>query len=189
MIDARIGRLLVASLHQAITELLPTRLEFYEEWLRPSGMRDGRIGRAPVQAVLSFLRQEGAMYEPVVERAGRLAAEWWLGGTWAVRRRAAATGPLWIRGRVAMGLCRELVQQTFHNSQVTTTWRRGEGRITLGGSVFCDVRAPAGRVLCGFYASAVAAMLQEIAPGWTVEPTACRAVGGGACMLTVREAA
>ena len=188
MIDARIGRLLVASLHQAITELLPTRLEFYEEWLRPSGMRDGRIGLAPVQAVLSFLRQEGAMYEPVVERAGRLAAEWWLGGTWAVRRRAAATGPLWIRGRVAMGLCRDLVQQTFRNSQVATTWRRGEGRITLRGSVFCDVRAPAGRVLCGFYVSAVTAMLQEIAPGWTVESTACRAVGGGACVLTVREA-
>ena len=186
MIEVRIGRLLVASLHQAITELLPARLEFYEEWLRPSGMRDGRIGLGPVQAVLSFLRQDGAMYEPVVERAGRLTAEWWLGGTLAVRRRAAATGPVWIRGRVAMGLCRELVQQTFHNSQVTTTWRRGEGRITLGGSVFCDVRAPAGRVLCGFYASAVTAVLQELAPDWTVETTACRAVSGGACVLTVR---
>lgn len=67
-------------------------------------MRDGRIGLAPVQAVLSFLRQDGAMYEPVVERAGRLTAEWWLGGTLAVRRRAATTGPVWIRGRVAMGL-------------------------------------------------------------------------------------
>ena len=93
MIDTRIGRLLVASLRQAITELLPTRLEFYEEWLRPSGMPDGRIGLAPVQAVLSSLRQDGAMYGPVVDRAGRLTAEWWLRGTLALRRRAATTGP------------------------------------------------------------------------------------------------
>ncbi len=188
MIDARIGRLLVASLHQAISELLPTRLEFYEEWLRPSGMRDGRIGLAPVQAVLSFLRQEGAMYEPVVERAGQLAAAWWIGGTLAVRRRAAVTGPLWIRGRVAMGLCSDLVEETFRHSQVATTWRSGDGQITIGGSVFCDVREPAGHVLCGFYVAAVAALLQEIGLEWTVAVSSCRATGGGVCVLTVRSA-
>ena len=43
MIEAGIGRLLVASLHQAIADLLPTRLEFYEAWLNPAGLRDGRI--------------------------------------------------------------------------------------------------------------------------------------------------
>ena len=186
MIEARIGRLLVASLHQAITELLPTRLEFYEEWLRPSGMRDGRIGLAPVQAVLSFLRQEGAVYEPVVERAGRLAAEWWLEGTLAIRRSAAASGPLWIRRRVAMGLCRDLMQQTFRNSQVTTTWRRGEGQITLGGSVFCDVREPVGHALCGFYVAAVSVILRDVGLDSTVAVTTCRATGGGACVLLVR---
>src|SRR4026207_1139194 len=47
MIGAGIGRLLVASLHQAIADLLPTRLEFYEAWLNPTGLRDGRIGPAP----------------------------------------------------------------------------------------------------------------------------------------------
>ena len=59
MIEAGIGRLLVASLHQGIADLLPTRLEFYEAWLNPVGLRDGRIGLAPLAAVLSFLRQEG----------------------------------------------------------------------------------------------------------------------------------
>jgi hypothetical protein len=62
MIEAGIGRLLVASLHQGIADLLPTRLEFYEAWLNPSGLRDGRIGLAPLAAVLSFLRQEGEPY-------------------------------------------------------------------------------------------------------------------------------
>ena len=68
MTEAGIGRLLVASLHQAIADLLPTRLEFYEAWLNPAGLREGRIGLAPLAAVLSFLRQEGEPYRLVVAR-------------------------------------------------------------------------------------------------------------------------
>ena len=55
MSEPRIGRVLVASLHQAIADLLPTRLEFYENWLNVSGLREGTIGLAPLSAVLSFL--------------------------------------------------------------------------------------------------------------------------------------
>src|SRR5438132_8220388 len=33
MRDARVGRVLVASLHQAIADIIPTRLTFYENWL------------------------------------------------------------------------------------------------------------------------------------------------------------
>ena len=57
-------------------DLLPTRLEFYESWLNPSGLRDGRIGLAPLAAVLSFLRQEGDSYRLIVGRAGEYTAEW-----------------------------------------------------------------------------------------------------------------
>ena len=63
MTDAGVGRLLVASLHQGIQDVLPTRLDFYESWLNPAGLRDGRIGLAPMAAVLSFLRQEGEPYD------------------------------------------------------------------------------------------------------------------------------
>ena len=59
MSEPRIGRVLVASLHQAIADLLPTRLEFYENWLNVNGLREGTIGLAPLSAVLSFLRTEG----------------------------------------------------------------------------------------------------------------------------------
>ena len=64
--------MLVASLHQGISDLMPTRLEFYENWLNPVGMRDGKIGLAPLAAVLSFLRQEGEPYTLVTQRAGRV---------------------------------------------------------------------------------------------------------------------
>jgi len=76
MTDAAVGRLLVGSLHQGIADLLPSRLEFYESWLNPTGLRDGRIGRAPLAAVLSFLRQEGEPYHLVAARAGEYTAEW-----------------------------------------------------------------------------------------------------------------
>ena len=70
--EDRIGRVLPASLHQAIAELLPARLEFYESWLGSTELRRGSIGRAPVTAVLSFLRRDKDSYADVVTRAGRV---------------------------------------------------------------------------------------------------------------------
>src|SRR5918996_2125856 len=74
MREARIGRVLVASLHQAIADLLPTRLEFYENWISTVGLREGTIGLAPLTAVLSFLRTEGHAYGLITQRAGEYAA-------------------------------------------------------------------------------------------------------------------
>ena len=68
MSEAGIGRVLVASLHQAIADILPTRLSFYENWLNAEGLREGTIGLAPLYAVLSFLRQEGDAYTLVTTR-------------------------------------------------------------------------------------------------------------------------
>ena len=64
MREAGIGRVLVASLHQGIADILPTRLAFYENWLNAEGLREGTIGLAPLYAVLSFLRQEGRRLRP-----------------------------------------------------------------------------------------------------------------------------
>ena len=46
MSEPRIGRVVVASLHQAISDVLPNRLEFYENWLSNAGLREGTIGLA-----------------------------------------------------------------------------------------------------------------------------------------------
>ncbi len=72
MSEPRIGRVLVASLHQAIADILPTRLEFYENWLNVSGLREGTIGLAPLSAVLSFLRTEGEAYELITNARRRV---------------------------------------------------------------------------------------------------------------------
>src|SRR5262245_49458276 len=87
MSEARIGRVLVASLHQAIADLLPTRLEFYENWLNVAGLREGTIGLAPLTAVLSFLRTEGEAYNLITARAGEYAAAWTFDNVSAFERR------------------------------------------------------------------------------------------------------
>src|SRR5918994_1602540 len=100
MNDTGIGRLLVASLHQGIADLLPTRLEFYEAWLNPAGLRDGRIGLAPLAAVLSFLRLEGEPYHLIVGRAGEYTAEWTVADLSPLRKRIIQASPPAIRKRL-----------------------------------------------------------------------------------------
>src|SRR5438876_292109 len=86
MREAGIGRVLVASLHQGIADILPTRLDFYENWLNAEGLREGTIGLAPLHAVLSFLRQEGDAYQMITSRAGEYAAEWTVASMSPVQR-------------------------------------------------------------------------------------------------------
>src|SRR6476469_9709820 len=102
MSDAGVGRLLVASLHQGIADLLPSRLEFYESWLNPTGLRDGRIGLPPLAAVLSFLRQEGEPYQLVAARAGEYTAEWMVAELAPLQRTIIRSAPRLIRARLAM---------------------------------------------------------------------------------------
>src|SRR5712671_7698579 len=112
MREAGIGRVLVASLHQGIADILPTRLGFYENWLNAEGLRDGTIGLAPLYAVLSFLRQEGAAYNIITTRAGEYAAEWTVESMSPLRRAAIKRAPEWLRGRLAFRLARRLVRSS-----------------------------------------------------------------------------
>ncbi len=96
--DARIGRVLVASLHQAIGDVLPDRLEFYENWLTVPGLREGTIGLAPLSAVLSFLRLEGEAYHRTTARAGEYAAEWTVSNMSAFERRLIGALPAVLQG-------------------------------------------------------------------------------------------
>src|SRR5512138_163335 len=103
MTEAGIGRVLVASLHQGIADILPTRLEFYENWLNPEGLREGTIGIAPLHAVLSFLRQEGQAYDLITARAGIYAAEWNVASMTSVRRALIRKAPELLRVQLALG--------------------------------------------------------------------------------------
>lgn len=189
MAEAKIGRALVASLHQAILEELPTRLEFYEHWLTTSGLRDGTIGLAPMLAVLSFLRQEEASYQRVVDRAGVLAADWRLGEMSRLRLASIERLPLVLRARTVLRVARNLVRDGYAGSTGRVSLRRGVGRLTISGSLFCDVRRPVTRPLCGFYVASLEQMLNRFAIPASVEVATCRAIGGTECVVGVTVAA
>ena len=175
--EARIGRLLVASLHQAIADVLPARLEFYENWLNVSGMREGTIGLGPLFAVLSFLRSEGSAYHTITTRAGEYAAEWTVRGLPGLERRLIGALPVPLRARAALRTARAMVRATYPGTRAVIRLRRGTASIDLRGSLFCEVRDLAPAPLCSFYAAAIARLLQLFALQAEAEVRECRAAG------------
>jgi hypothetical protein len=189
MSEPRIGRVLVASLHQAIADLLPTRLEFYENWLNVSGLRDGTIGLAPLSAVLSFLRTEGDAYAIITARAGEYAAEWTMNTLPAFERRVIRALPAPFRLRASMRVVRGLVRSTYPGSRAIVKVKRGNATVDLRGSLFCEVRETSVLPLCGFYAAATARVLQLCAIAADARVAECRAAGGRkGCMMLVEVA-
>jgi bacteriochlorophyll 4-vinyl reductase len=183
MREAAIGRVLVASLHQGIADILPTRLGFYESWLNAEGLREGTIGLAPLYAVLSFLRQEGAAYDMITARAGRYAAEWTVQSMTPMRRAAIKAAPAWLRGRLSLRLARQLVRSCYQGSRAVSKVRRGTARIDLRASIFCAVREPVEHPLCGFYAAAFSRLLAQFNLPGTAVVVACRGTGEPSCVL------
>src|SRR5688500_17817322 len=160
MNDAGVGRLLVASLHQGIADVLPARLEFYESWLNSTGLRDGRIGLAPMAAVLSFLRLEGEPYRLVAERAGEYTAEWCAGALRNLHRTLLMAAPTAFRARLVMRIGSAMVRSTYGGSRIVVRWRQGRADAEIRGSVFCGVREAAAEPLCVFYAAAIGRLMR-----------------------------
>ena len=185
MTDAGVGRLLVASLHQGIADLLPSRLEFYESWLNPSGLREGRIGLAPLAAVLSFLRQEGAPYHLVATRAGEYTAEWTVADLAPLERAIIRGAPAAFRPRLVMRVARRMVRNTFGGSDAVVRWAKDRAAVDLQGSIFCQVRDRTSNPLCEFYAAALRRLMHLLNVDADVGTEQCRATGAGQCLMTV----
>ena len=185
MNNAGVGRLLVASLHQGIADVLPTRLEFYEGWLNPAGLREGRIGLAPLAAVLSFLRQEGEAYQLVAARAGEYSAEWLFAELSSVERRLVSGMPDAIRLRLVTRIARRLVRRTYGGSRAVVRWRKGRGSVDLRGSIFCEVRDSVEEPLCEFYAAAIRRLMRLFNIQVDVGTEHCRATGADQCLMSV----
>ena len=185
MREAGIGRVLVASLHQGIADILPTRLAFYENWLNAEGLREGTIGLAPLFAVLSFLRQEGDAYRMITSRAGEYTAEWTVQSMPPMRRRIIKAAPVWLRKRMLLRLSRQLVRETYQGSRAIARLRRGTASIDVRASVFCSVREPVALPLCGFYAAAFTRLMALFDIGAHTEVVACRGTGEPSCLVKV----
>lgn len=183
--ESRIGRVVVASLHQALADHLPTRLEFYESYLRPLRMRTGAVGVASFSAALSFLKHEDAAWAPVMASAGRHAADWTWDAQAAWRRAWWGRAPQVLRRRTALRLARRLVRDTSDASSARVRRRARLPALEIGRSLFCDVRQAADEPLCGFYAAALDRFLELMRVNATTSIAACRATGEGPCVIVV----
>lgn len=175
----------MASLHQAIGDLLPTRLEFYENWLSAGGLKTGSMSLAATTAVLSFLRGEGPAYAAVMARAGEYAGTWTVEGLSGLKRRVTRALPGSLRARAALRLGRALVRRIYRPSRAITRYRRRAATVELRGSLFCDVRQAGQLPLCGFYAAAFASLLEQFGVPADVRVDACRGAGAEGCSLSV----
>lgn len=186
MSEARIGRILVASLHQAIADVLPDRLEFYENWLNARGLRRGTVGLAAISAVLSFLRTEGTYYPEIMRRAGMHAADWTLLDVWRIRRQLSLSLPRSLRARAAVSQARRVVRESYAGSRVVTRVRRGTIHVELRGSLFCEVREKTDGPLCIFYVALFERLLDRynVRAAGTID--SCRGSGDRECQITVR---
>ena len=185
MREPGIGRVLVASLHQSIADILPTRLGFYENWLNAEGLREGTIGLAPLYAVLSFLRQEGDAYGIITSRAGEYAAEWTVASMAPARRAMIKAAPAWVRRRLLMQLAKHLVRETYQGSRAIARVRGATASVDVRASIFCTVREPVSHPLCGFYAAAFTKLLSLFDVGARTQVVACRGTGGATCVVQV----
>lgn len=185
MREAGIGRVLLASLHQGIADIRPTRLGFYENWLHAEGLREGNIGLGPLNAVLSFLRQEGDVYQTITSRAGEYAAEWTVASMPHLQRAAIKAAPAWLRRRLLLRVARKLVRRSYRGSHATSKIRRGTAKIDLRGSIFCSVREPVENPLCGFYAAAFTRLLVLFNLRSQARVVACRGTGEASCVVKI----
>ncbi len=174
-----------ASLHQGVADLLSSRLEFYEEWLSPTAMRDGRVSPAALSAVLSFLRREGEAYHLVSARAGEYTAEWAFADVTPFQRMLARRAPWWIRRRILSRLVATMIARTRQGCRTEVTWQGRVGAVTLVGSIFCNVREPAEGPLCDYYASALERLMELALHPVTVATERCRATGEEQCAITL----
>ena len=185
MDDVRIGRLLVASLHQAVSECLPTRLEFYEHWLDTRKLRTESVGRAPLLAVLSFLRRENGHHETVTALAGRYTAAWSL-ETWSGLRRGLVNGaPRFIRRRLVIRAAARTLRRQGVARRLTIRRRDGALVIEVDDSIFCDPRAESTAGLCRLVTAVFEAFLEAFDVPSTVTIVGCRALEGERCVLKV----
>ena len=186
MSEARIDRLLAAAVHQAIADLLPMRLDFYESYLRPRGWREDAVNLAPVSAVLSFLRHEdGQTYDAVMTQAAAYAADWWMARQpWHVRHGRRLL-PQWMRLRQVGTLAKRHFESSYRGTKVRVRVRRGRLDLEIRGSIFCSNREQAHEAHCRYYLAFVEALIAPDAFGHCGELAACRALGGEYCLVRI----
>jgi hypothetical protein len=182
--DATVGRVLLASLHQAIAEVLPARLDVYEHWLS-SAPDESAIAVESFAAMLACLHQEGEASDLIVTSAGRHAAVRSFHQMPAMRRAWLRALPRRLRAGKVVRLAARMLPALHPDTRIDMTRRGGTVFFNIDGSPFCAPDRSGAHPSCGFYAEALATYLQLFDLRAAVRVSRCRASGSRSCLLMV----
>jgi hypothetical protein len=75
---------------------------------------------------------------------------------------------------MALQLTKRVVRRSYMGARATWKMRRGQGAITVRSSIFCNVREPFSRPLCGYYAAALERSLTLVSVKGNVAVQSCQ---------------
>jgi bacteriochlorophyll 4-vinyl reductase len=171
----------MASLHKALEDLAPEKVEVFEGWFDPFD-RKARIHIAPVLGAVSYLRRETELYSRIMERAGRYASQWGYLDRSLLERRLLMTLPLALRGGLVGYILRSGLAQVHRDVRLRVLKDPERLVVDVDSSLFCRMGGPADGPVCVYYAALFAGLLDRtgLARPPVIE-TACHAQGSRSC--------
>ena len=124
MAEVQVERLFVTSLTRALEEHAPEELEVFSQWFDPSG-RDTHFHVATVIGAVGYLRRNPAIYEKVINAAGRNASEHAFGDFSPIERRLLGSLPRFGRERLVKHLLHSGLRSIHKDAQLSVK-REGE---------------------------------------------------------------
>lgn len=180
MDNGLVERKFVASLHKALEELAPERLEIFEKWFDPADRR-AQFHIASVIGAIGYLRRSPDLYHKVMEMAGRYASQWSCLDLPQIKRK--------IRFRLPFGrdrLVKHLLQsglKSIHRDAELETARDGDKLVvTVSNSLFCRTELNGGEPTCEYYSALFAGLLACTHEKCSsITESACRSRGDSCC--------
>ncbi len=175
----------MASVHKALEDLAPEKVEVFEGWFSPSE-REVQFHIAPVVGAISYLRRDRDLYVKVMERAGRYASQWIYLNRSSLERKLFAAVPPLLRAPVVGYILRSALKQVQRDFELAVHRDGTRVFIMVGNSLFCRTGAAATEPNCAFYASLFAGLLDRsgLARPPVVE-SQCRSQGRPVCRFEV----
>src|SRR4029078_201928 len=112
-------------------------------------------------------------------------AQWTFDNLTPFERSVIPSLPGTLRARAAVQLTKRVIHRSYRGAKASSTPGKGNGTITLRSSVFCSVREPFSRPLCGYYASALERSLILASVKGRAAVQSCRGNGAGVCVIAL----
>lgn len=165
MSETSVERVFVASVRTALEQLAPERLDVFENWF-PPGDRRRRFHIATVMGAVSYLSRDPEFYNAVMQKAGRIAADWCYEQVSPVERKFWASMPRAGKERAVRRLLRFGLKQIQSDGDLTAQREGTKLLLTVSNSIFCRTVSANGPV-CLYYATLFTGLLERAELRWS----------------------